>query len=415
MTDNIIPNRIKIPPKDVKETIDKTVGYVLKNGTSFEDRLKNNEASNEKFSFLTENDVYNAYYQWGIGNTKERTTVTNGTSKEINIENKPVTKPLELNFLTSNPPISPLDLDIIKLTALFVANNDNKYAEHLITHQTQRLNKAQFEFLHEKHSLHLVFKHYVRQYELVLNMCTDADDEKVKGMISKLSHPDDIFQTAYKRAHFNKQHKVKIQNEKKLEEQKQLTYTSIDWQDFAIVGKIEFDAVDEVRELTIPLSREDLIYRSLESKQKELELAKAEVQPRYESKETTPEPNEAEVLKHPKPKGMKIKAAGESRLKNKSMSTGEASIYEAGHIKCPITGKFIPELQFDNHLKILLRDPRYKEQQDNFVRKNFTYSSNLTTDEVYDNIKRLARKREGAQDAEESVSKKPNQVGPSYY
>lgn len=84
----------------------------------------------------------------------------------------------------------------------------------------------------------------------------------------------------------------------------------------------------------------------------------------------------------------------------------------AGHIKCPITGKFIPELQFDNHLKVLLRDPRYKEQQDNFVRKNFTYSSNLTTDEVYDNIKRLARKREGTQDGEEPISKKPNQIGP---
>ena len=211
---------------------------------------------------------------------------------------------------------------------------------------------------------------------MVLSLYTDSDDEKSQEIIKRLSHPDDIFESAYRRAHYNKQHKAELQNEKKVEEQKKLAYTSIDWQDFAIVGQIEFDAVDEVRELAIPLRREDLIYRSLESKQKELDLAKAKAQPKYESQDTTPERSETEVAKHPKPKGMKIRAAGDSRLKNKSKRNNSAASDMAGHIKCPITGKFIPELQFDNHLKVLLRDPRYKEQQDNFVRKNFTYSSN---------------------------------------
>ena len=411
MADKIIPSSIKIPPAEVKETIDKTVGYVLKNGSSFEDRLKNNEGSNEKFTFLKKNDAYNDYYQWKLGNVND-SHVQDGDVKVVNAENETVKAPLELHFLSSNPPISSLDLDIIKLTALFVARNGSKYVEHLITHQTQQSNKAQFEFLHEKHSLHLMFQKYVKQYEMVLSLYTDSDDEKSQEIIKRLSHPDDIFESAYRRAHYNKQHKAELQNEKKVEEQKKLAYTSIDWQDFAIVGQIEFDAVDEVRELAIPLRREDLIYRSLESKQKELDLAKSKAQPKYESQDTTPERSETEVAKHPKPKGMKIRAAGESRLKNKSKPNNSAASDMAGHIKCPITGKFIPELQFDNHLKVLLRDPRYKEQQDNFVRKNFTYSSNLTTDEVYDNIKRLARKREGTQDGEEPISKKPNQIGP---
>ncbi|CUM49254.1 uncharacterized protein AC631_05481 [Debaryomyces fabryi] len=411
MDDNIIPDGIKIPPAEVKETIDKTVGYVLKNGSSFEERLKNNEGSNEKFTFLKKNDVYNDYYQWKLGNLKD-SDVQNGDVKVVTAESTTTNAPLELQFITTNPPISSLDLDIIKLTALFVAKNGKKYAEHLFTHQTQQSNKAQFEFLHEKHSLHLIFQKYVKQYELVLNLYKDSDDDQTQGIVKRLSHPDDIFESAYRRAHYNKQHKAVIQNEKKLEEQKKLAYTSIDWQDFAIVGQIEFDAIDEVRELAIPLRREDLIYRSLESKQKELDLAKAKVQPKQESQETIPEKSENEVLKHPKPKGMKIRAAGESRLKNKSKSNLQTTSHMAGHIKCPITGKFIPELQFDNHLKVLLRDPRYKEQQDNFVRKNFTYSSNLTTDEVYDNIKRLARKREGTQNGEEHISKKPNQIGP---
>mmetsp|Transcript_1026 Transcript_1026/g.1225 ORF Transcript_1026/g.1225 Transcript_1026/m.1225 type:complete len:413 (+) Transcript_1026:82-1320(+) len=411
MVDSIIPNSVKIPPVEVKETIDKTVGYVLKNGSSFEERLKNNEGSNEKFTFLKKNDVYNNYYQWKLGNIKN-SDVHNGDVKVATGETTTVKSPPELYFLTTNPPISSLDLDIIKLTALFVAKNGKKYAERLMTHQIQQSNKAQFEFLHEKHSLHLIFQKYVKQYELVLNLYKNSEDEQVQKIVERLSHPDQIFESAYRRAYYDKQHKVVLLNEKKIEEQKKLAYTSIDWQDFAIVGQIEFDAVDEVRELAIPLRREDLIYRSLESKQKELDLAKAKIQPKQEPQETTPEKSENEVVQHPKPKGMKIKAAGESRLKNKSKSNNQNASHMAGHIKCPITGKFIPELQFDNHLKVLLRDPRYKEQQDNFVRKNFTYSSNLTTDEVYDNIKRLARKREGTQNGEEPISKKPNQIGP---
>ena len=149
MADKIIPSSIKIPPAEVKETIDKTVGYVLKNGSSFEDRLKNNEGSNEKFTFLKKNDAYNDYYQWKLGNVND-SHVQDGDVKVVNAENETVKAPLELHFLSSNPPISSLDLDIIKLTALFVARNGSKYVEHLITHQTQQSNKAQFEFLSRK-------------------------------------------------------------------------------------------------------------------------------------------------------------------------------------------------------------------------------------------------------------------------
>lgn len=410
MAERVIPRDIKIPPSEIKETIDKTVGYILKNGSLFEDRLKKNEGSNEKFSFLKENDTYNPYYQWKVGKTTDLHVSNGDGGSAIAGPQEPIQKPRELDFIASNPPISPLDLDIIKLTALFVARNGTKYIEHLIAHQIKQSNKAQFEFLNEKHSLHPVFKQYIKQYEMVLHLFSEDSGDEVKGIIERLSHPEDIFQVAYRRAHYDKQHKAEVKNEKLLEEKKKLAYASIDWQDFAIVGKIEFDAVDEVRELAVPLRREDLIYRSLEARQKEIELAKAEAQPKDEPEVPDPGPKDNNVVKHSMPKGMKIRAAGESRLKTKSSK--EVSNYKEGHIKCPITGKFIPELQFDNHLKVLLRDPRYKEQQDNFVRKNFTYSSNLTTDEVYDNIKRLARKRDGNQDAEASVTKKPALIGP---
>ncbi|MDC6272167.1 SURP domain-containing protein, partial [Acetobacter pasteurianus] len=47
----LLPENAKIPPTDIKETIDKSVIYILKNGKSFEERLlKNNR--NKHFNFL---------------------------------------------------------------------------------------------------------------------------------------------------------------------------------------------------------------------------------------------------------------------------------------------------------------------------------------------------------------------------
>lgn len=410
MTEGETPGGIKVPPAELKQTIDKTVVYIQKNGETFEERLRNNEGSNQKFTFLQEGDEFNGYYQWKLGR-KGGTVVESKKPVKGGAEDKE-SKPRGLNFITTVPPISPLDMDIIKLTALFVAKNGSSYLQRLGTHQMQQGNKAQFEFLDKKHSLHPVFQQFVEQYKLLLGIFSDKEgDANAEEVMNRLSHPEEVLEAAYERAKYNRKHKVDLQNEKKLEEQKQLAYASIDWQDFAIVGKIEFDAVDEVKELAIPISREDLIYRSLEAKQRELELPKAESKPQEEPEEQEEKQEEPQTVAQHKPKGMKIRAAGESRLKNRT--TPSASHHEAT-IKCPITGKLIPELKFDNHLKVLLRDPSYKEQQDNFVRKNFTYASNLTTDEVYNNIKRLARKRDGTADttADSDPVSKRKQIGP---
>ena len=55
---------------------------------------------------------------------------------------------------------------------------------------------------------------------------------------------------------------------------------------------------------------------------------------------------------------MKIKAAGTSRLK-KSLEAN-TSTTTTNTIKCPITGKLIPENEFDTHIKTLLRDQDIK-------------------------------------------------------
>lgn len=417
-----ISKNVATPPEDIRQTIDKTIGYVVKNGISFEQRLLANN-SDHKFDFLLDNHEFYGYYKWKLGQLIGDTNsedVTDDTEKSIE-------KPRDLKFLTKLPAISTMDLEIVKLVALFTAVNGQEYLKRLLDHERKLGNVAQFEFTKKTHSLHPLFVSYIDQYKLVKDYFQDKESEEVKKLHQRLIS-EDVLELAYNRAQYNKEHKLKVRNKRKQQEQVQVHYASIDWQDFVMVGKIEFDAIDEVQELPVPLNRDDLIYRSLESKQKEVVPKKAKERQISGGLPTTNErgqkmtdlptknhekvsPKDHEKAKDHKkdgpngdnqdisesskttsvkpPKGMKIRAAGESRLKKSKPTNDETKI------KCPITGEMIPELKFDNHLKTLLRDPRYKQEQDNFIRKNFSYASNLTTDQVYENIKRLVRKRGG--------------------
>lgn len=395
-----VPAGIKVPVGDLKDTIEKTVNYVVKNGDSFETRLKTNESSKNKFAFIFNNDEYYDYYQWRLGrysgggddgkssstSTRTRTDGTNDTNPPTLFE--PIPTPQELTFLTSLPHITLYDLKVLKLTALFTARNGDAYLNQLHQHQIQRGHKAQFQFIEKSHSLHELFNQYVNQYKQVITILTSDN---------KADMFPELLEDAYTRAKYTKQNKVKQHNEANELKQRQLNYASIDWQDFSVIGKIEFDDIDKVTELAVPLNRQDLIYRSLEAKTRDIELEVGKLdkdnrpEPQPESQpESQPEPQpesqpEQEASPQPPnvPKGMKIKAAGESRLKKRSRES---------NIKCPITGKLIPELKFDEHIRILLRDPHYEQEKQNYITKNFKYSSNLTNDEVYDNIKRLTKR-----------------------
>lgn len=400
-----VGDQIASPPTKIKETIEKTVEYVKKNGQSFEQRLISSN-DREKFSFLDPDDQHHAYYKWKLNGIIEQKVQgsTQLATEEI------VGKPRELKFLTKLPPISSLDQDIIKLTALFVAQNGADYMKAVYEHERKKGNKSQFDFLNQSHSLHLLFETYVNQYTALIKYHQNVEDDvDVIAIKEKLSTSQNILEIANKRAQYSRQHKDKLRTEIKEKHDKQLHYASIDWQDFSLVGNIKFDAIDEVTELAVPLARDDLVYRALQSRTEELDfkVERPDIETKHLDETEQKEASETETrVAEPKFKGMKIKAAGESRLKKSKLKSKSPS----GMIRCPITNQLIPEEKFDSHLKILLRDPRYKEQQDNFMRKNFTYETNLTTEHVYENIKRLARKRAADDDVEPA---KKVDIGPS--
>jgi len=51
--------------------VDKTADFVARNGIKFEERIRENEKNNPKFSFLQPTDPYHAYYQHRIKEIQE--------------------------------------------------------------------------------------------------------------------------------------------------------------------------------------------------------------------------------------------------------------------------------------------------------------------------------------------------------
>ncbi|CAM9012630.1 unnamed protein product [Wickerhamomyces anomalus] len=355
MSADEIPDDVIIPPPAIKEIILKTATYVHRNGKEFETKIRENESNNNKFTFVNENDPYNKYYNFVLDNIETFIEVSgeNGSADaEEQQEDEQVEPPLELDFLVELPPITSKDLEIIKLTALFVAKNGENYINQIKNKYKDQT--AQFSFLNDSHSFHQLFLSFLKQYRKLINSKEDID----------LDH--DVLEESYIRAKFNEINKINTVKSKEIEEAKKLKYASIDWQDFIVVETINITDIDSHTEFPLPLTIADLQYRSLEQKSQDISIPS--VTPIADTKETSAKP-------------MKIRSYGETRLKRGQQGQGEKLV------ECPITGKLIPESNFERHMQILLRDPKYKQEKLNYESK--IKNSNLSTSEVVNNIKNL--------------------------
>ncbi|CAG9818041.1 unnamed protein product, partial [Phaedon cochleariae] len=77
----------------------------------------------------------------------------------------PKEPPPEFEFIADPPSISALDLDIVKLTAQFVARNGRAFLTQLMNREQRNF---QFDFLRPQHSLFQYFTKLLEQYTKVL-------------------------------------------------------------------------------------------------------------------------------------------------------------------------------------------------------------------------------------------------------
>jgi splicing factor 3A subunit 1 len=324
-----IPEDITIPPPSIKSIIQKTCQYIQNNGEEFINKLR----QQQKFTFLKENDPYNAYFQYVLDHFVEEEE-----------EEEVVEKIAPLEFLIKELPVMTLkDLEIVKLTSEFVAKNGDDSMDQL---KEKYVNEPLlFGFMEHGHKWYNLFQALVTQYRLV------ADEQYgVLGVIEMLER-------AKKRAQYEDNAKEEEELKAREEEEKGLKFASVDWMDFVIVETIQFEEVDMIAELAEPITIEELQLRSLDTKSKQLTAVKSD--------DST--------------KGMNIREFGTTRLRQQTP--------KERMIECPFTHKMITEKSFERHIQILLRDPKYKEEKLRYESK--IQNSNLRPDEVAMNIKNL--------------------------
>ena len=267
------------PPGEIREAIEKTAGYVMRGGLGLEQRIRDNHGQNPKFSFLmSASDAYNAYYEWrkdeiqaGRGTAIAAGRAGEAAAAPVKEAPKGPAKPPDYRFSARMPRMSQKDLEIVRVTALYVAKNGRQFMTQLAQRET---SNPQFQFLIPNHTFHNFFQSLIDQYTLLLRDSgvngegTKDQEERVAEVDRNITNRFHVVARARQRAEYAKwQEKEKAKAEEE-EEKKKVEFASIDWNDFVVVETIVFNEADEQAQLPPPTTLNDLQYASLEEKNK---------------------------------------------------------------------------------------------------------------------------------------------------
>ncbi|GMH26050.1 hypothetical protein Nepgr_027893 [Nepenthes gracilis] len=416
------------PPPDIRNIVDKTSQFVAKNGPDFEKRIIANNAGNAKFNFLNASDPYHAYYQHRLSEFRAQNQAAAqvppsqpsdlaapdsapvaSADASVSIEKpdpaaqfRPVRKvlePPEAEQYTVRLPegITGEELDIIKLTAQFVARNGKSFLTGLTSRE---MNNPQFHFLKPTHSMFMFFTALADAYSKVLMPPKGLTDKLRKSVADRTT----VLERCLHRLEWEKSQEQARQKADDEIEQERIQMAMIDWHDFVVVETIDF-ADDEDDELPIPMTVEEVVRRSKMSameeevivepgKEVEMEMDEEEVQlvqegmraaSLEENVDNKKNENKATIDEEEPP--MRI-VKNWKRPEERILAERDPTKY----VVSPITGELIPINEMSEHMRISLIDPKYKEQKERMFAK-IRETTLAHDDEISRNIVGLARTR----------------------
>ncbi|KAL3074359.1 hypothetical protein niasHS_015189 [Heterodera schachtii] len=231
-----------IPPPDIRTIVDKTALFVARNGLEFEMKIKEREASNMRFNFLNPTDPYFAYYRNKV-NEFETGVVSADTQSKVKLpeavrehvqraEFIPRLPPKPFEFCADPLTLNAFDLDLIHLTALFVARNGRQFLTQLMNREVRNF---QFDFLKPQHSNFQYFTKLVEQYTKVLiPPKTIVDDLRASVTQHK------ILEDVRYRVGWDRHQKALKDREDQAVEKERIAYNQIDWHEFVVVQTVDF-------------------------------------------------------------------------------------------------------------------------------------------------------------------------------
>ena len=298
------------PPPEVRNIVDKTASFVARNGPEFETRIRQNEINNPKFNFLTLNDPYHAYYRHkvkefqegrgqepsavlksGFGFLPQKPVFADQLKSAIEVQ-APLEPPPEFEFIADPPSISAFDLDMVKLTAQFVARNGRQFLTNLMKHEARNY---QFDFLRPQHSLFNYFTKLVEQYtkvlippkDLLAKLRSEADNHRV------------ILDAVKQRMEWARHQERERKREEEEHEKERVSYAQIDWHDFVVVETVEY-LPSETGNLPPPTTPDEVGARMLQQQRydegitDEVETTADDVEPEEETASVGEEEEEEE-------------------------------------------------------------------------------------------------------------------------
>ncbi|CAL4957318.1 unnamed protein product [Urochloa decumbens] len=421
------------PPPDIRVIIEKTVTFVAKNGPDFERRILSNNQGNAKFNFLQPSDPYHAYYRHRVSEVAAAppgadapagdepdapAVVPSDGAAAAAADAKPdhsapfrvapppkVLVPPSAELYTPPLPegITVEEMDMIKVTAQFVARNGKSFLTSLAERESTNMP---FNFLRPTHSKNRYFTALTDAYSKVL-----APEGGVPALVKELREGSKDLTTVLERC-LNRlewdrwQEQARKQTEDEAE-QERVQMSMIDWHDFEVVLTMEF-ADDECEGLPVPRTLEELKHRKRvdnlgEDEAMELlaeaEPAKAvEMEMDEEEMQLVEEGMRAAQLEENNG-GAQAKVAGDKeapiRIVKNYKRPEERIPAERDPTKfvvSPITGELIPISEMEEHMRISLIDPKFKEQKERMLAK-IKETTLAQDDEISRNIVGLARTR----------------------
>lgn len=292
------------PPPELRTIVDKTAQYVARNGIEFESKIRGDNAGSNRLAFLNEDDPFHAYYRAklealttgqgplaNIPQPSDGDASNHGGSvlqadgeaaadaqRQREKEQRP-TEPEPFQFLVDLPIITAMDLDIVKLTALFVSKRGRGFASSLAAREGR---SYQFEFLRPSHSLFGFFNRLVEQYRTVMEPSPEMIKRVRLGAFGSEQEPAEgatpvlgmgkggarlvMLEDIRMRAEWEKYERARRKVAEDEEEKERTLFNEIDWQDFVVVGTIELTETDAHIDLPPPMSLREVRNMSMAQK-----------------------------------------------------------------------------------------------------------------------------------------------------
>ncbi|KAK1031511.1 SF3a splicing factor complex subunit, partial [Friedmanniomyces endolithicus] len=247
-----------------------------------------------------------------------------------------------------------------------------------------------------------------------------------------------VLERAKKRAEWVKWQETQKVEKEEQDEKEKVAYAQIDWHDFVVVETVVFDERDEQAELPAPTTKNDLQSASLEQKAA-MSIAPnrriEEAMPTFDDYDTfygstqqqqqqmpppqqpyTPQPvatawrpppgqdDDVGRLAEVRADRDRARAAQEAarhappsvKVRDSATFASRAQKGKAGALPpntsiCPNCHQPIPNNEMERHMKIELLDPQWRDQ--NRINQHRSSTTNLSTQDVANNLKRLASQR----------------------